>query len=177
MENEEEIWCDIPDYKGYYQISTLGRVKSLSRVISIRNIYSGIIKEKILKCGLDGGGYAQVILCKDGSKKMFKVHSLVAIAFLNHKPCGKKLVIDHKNEIKTDNRLKNLQIISQRENTSKSKLLNKKLPTGVYRSGSKYMAQIQINKKRKYLGTFSTKQEASLIYKNELKKLTYENDY
>lgn len=92
----EEIWKDIPEYDGYYQASNLGRIKSL-----------WYKKEKILKQNEDGQGYLQIFLCKDGKKKIFKVHKLIALTFIPNP--NKFPVINHKNEIKSDNRVENLE--------------------------------------------------------------------
>jgi len=105
-----EIFKDIPGYEGIYQVSDLGRVKSLK-----------FNKEKILKPGVNNHGYYTVVLCK-GKRKTINVHQLVAMAFLNHEPCGYNgLIVDHKDNNPLNNRLSNLQLISQRENTSKDK--------------------------------------------------------
>ena len=116
-----EIWKDIPEFEGYYQISNLGNVKSLSRTILGRGKHDTLLKERLLKFSTSTNGYYQVILQKEGFKKIYKVHSLVAICFLNHTPDGThNVVIDHINEIKTDNKLENLRLIGHRENVSRS---------------------------------------------------------
>jgi hypothetical protein len=90
-----EIWKPIVGYDGY-EISNLGRVKSVK-----------FGKEKIMKNDKNEDGYLRVNLCKEGNHKHFKVHRLVAQAFIpnpNNFP-----IINHKNEIKTDNRVENLE--------------------------------------------------------------------
>lgn len=104
----EEIWKDIPEYKGIYQVSNSGRVKSLGNEKSK--------KERILKPIINPHGYCFVYLCMYGKSKAIYIHQLVAICFLGHKPCGYKLVINHKNFIRTDNRVENLEIVTQKEN-------------------------------------------------------------
>lgn len=96
MKNEE--WRDIKGYDGKYQISNTGRVKS----IDYRN--TGTSKELSLKCNR---GYFEVELCKDGKGKVFKVHRLVAIAFLpnpQNLPC-----VNHKDENPSNNHVDNLE--------------------------------------------------------------------
>lgn len=91
-----EIWKDIKGYEGRYQISNEGRVKSL--------IGS---KEKILKPGLNFHGYEKVTLSKGNKVKAHLVHRLVAQAFIpnpNDYPC-----INHKDEMKFDNSVDNLE--------------------------------------------------------------------
>ena len=81
----KEIWKDIPSYEGFYQVSNLGRVKSLQRKCKSK---SGLrlVGEKIRKPNLKKTGYLQISLNKNGIKKHHRVHQLVAMAFLNHKP-------------------------------------------------------------------------------------------
>ena len=120
---QNEVWKDIPNYEGMYQVSNFGNVKSLSRKIcNHRGCY--ISKEIILKYGIDKKGYKTVALCKESKLVTFRVHKLVAITFLNHIPCGYKLVIDHIDENPLNNNVENLQLITQRENAVKS--MNKK---------------------------------------------------
>lgn len=114
----KEIWKDIFGYEGLYQISNYGNVKALAR--NRNNQYSN--KEIILKQSEDGKGYLQVILNKQGKRKGFKVHKLVANAFLEKKDFKSfidedrtkvdfnKLEVNHKNEFeKHDNSVKNLE--------------------------------------------------------------------
>ena len=163
----QEEWRDIKGYEKRYQVSDLGRVKSLSRQIFL---YRGsfISKERILKQS-QILGYLVIIPHKnDGVKnKYFKIHQLVAMEFLGHIPCGLLLVVDHKNNIKTDNRLCNLQIITTRKNTSKDRE-NKTGFTGVYKSGKYFLCKIKLKDKTFSLGTYKTKEEASKVYKTAL---------
>ena len=105
---EEEIWKPIKGYEGLYEISNLGRVKSLN--------YKGTGKEKILKNTENSKGYLMVCLTKNGKQKLFKIHRLVAEAFIpnpENKPC-----IDHINTIKNDNRVENLRWVTNEENNN-----------------------------------------------------------
>ena len=157
-----EIYKDIKGYEGLYQVSNLGNVKSLK--------YG---KEKILKAGLNGRGYYNVVLCSEGVCKTKQVHQLVSIAFLNHTPNGFKTVVDHINHIKTDNRVENLRLVSARANTSHRKKKGSSIYTGVYwdKATQKWVSQIQINGKRKHLGSFNCEIEASEAYKTALNNL------
>ena len=106
---EEEIWRSIEGYEGLYEVSNLGRVRSLDRY---GNTGYGIrlYKGKILSQEKDRGGYLNVVLSKKCIKTTFKVHRLVARAFPDI--CGeykKGLVVDHINTVRTDNRAINLK--------------------------------------------------------------------
>jgi hypothetical protein len=158
--NEKEIWKEIPGYEGLYEVSNLGRVKSLH-----------LGKEKILKPRIVRG-YHCFNFSKNGTKKGLYAHKLVAMVFLGHKPNGYKLVIDHINSDKQDNRLENLRIVTQRENTSKERTLKKGLPCGVYlqKITKLYRAAISLQGKRINLGYFKDPLEASEKYQQALKK-------
>jgi len=114
-----EKWRSVPNYDGVYEASDLGRVKSLSRIV--KNYPSGFRtkKPKILSNRAGDKGYFRVVLSEDKRVKEFRTNVLIAIVFLNHTPCGHKIIVDHKNNIKSDNRLCNLQLITQRVNASK----------------------------------------------------------
>ena len=148
-----ETWKDIVGYEGTYMVSDHGRVKSLKWG-----------KERILKQTLTSG-YLAVNLSKEGKQKRGVVHVEVAKAFLNHVSCGNKLVVDHKNEITVDNRLENLQIITQRENRDRS--IDKTKTSSQYRGvtwdkgTNKWMAQIRFNGKKHYFGRFTDELKAN----------------
>ena len=172
MQNiENEVWKDIPNYEGIYQASSLGRVKSLSREIwRTRNNGYSVLKERILKNSINDMGYMMVGLSKDNKSKTRKTHQLVAEAFLNHKPCGYKLVINHKNFIRTDNRVENLEIVTVRENCNMKHLKSSSKYTGVSweKDTHKWASEIHVNGVKKKLGRFKTEEEASLCYENAL---------
>lgn len=114
---EKEIWKAIPGYEGNYEVSSFGGVKSLVR--------KGRPNEKTLKPSLDGKGYLKVNLFKSKRGKTHKIHVLVAMAFLNHTPCGMTLVVDHKDENRGNNNRGNLQLITSGLNVSKSYRMKK----------------------------------------------------
>ena len=169
MNNMELIYKDIPGYEGLYQVSNFGTVMSFKQY-----------KEgKILKANKNSGGYLSVGLNKDGKKKTFNIHQLVAISFLNHKPDGtQKIVVDHIDNNYLNNRLDNLQLISQRENSSKDKKNCSSKFTGVHwnKKENKWQVRILIDGKRKHLGYFEDEQEAALAYKKARFKLMEEAD-
>jgi len=108
-----EIWKDVPNYEGLYQVSNLGKVKSLERdIVHMGNISR--IKEKVMKPFINRGGYYCVKLSKNQKYKSFKIHRLVALAFIpnpNNYEC-----INHKDENKKNNVVSNLEWCTKRYN-------------------------------------------------------------
>jgi hypothetical protein len=155
---ENEIWIKIAGFEDYL-ISNLGSVKSLK-----------FNKEKTLKNQINSDGYLHVNLSVKGKKITKSIHQLVAIAFLNFKPCGMERVVNHKNFNRKDNRLCNLEIITCRENTNQKHFKSTSKFTGVNwcKSNNKWQARIRINKKRINLGFFDCEIEASKAYENKL---------
>ena len=110
-----EEWRDVVGYEGLYQVSSMGRVKSLERKVPKRN-GERTVKERILKPITDRYGYLIVCLCAGGKQKMFKVHRLVYQAF--HKNPENKLCVNHIDENKTNNAASNLEWSTYEENNN-----------------------------------------------------------
>jgi hypothetical protein len=98
----EEIWKDIPGYDGYYQVSSKGGLRS------------SYFESKTLKPDLTSRGYLQVKLYTPDKKANFLCHRLVAMAFIPN--LENKQQVNHKNGIKTDNRVENLEWVTRSEN-------------------------------------------------------------
>ena len=100
---KKEFWKPVVGYEGLYEVSNFGRVKSIK-----------FGKERILKPGTNGRGYSKVVLCKNGKKKRYLVHRLVAEAFLpnpNNLP-----QVNHRDENKLNNNAENLEWCSAKYN-------------------------------------------------------------
>jgi hypothetical protein len=102
----EEIWKDVKDFEGLYQVSNLGNVK---RLVSKR-----VLAERLIGSSIDRYGYVKRVLCKDGKMYFFTEHRLVANAFIPND--FNKPTVNHINGIKTDNKLDNLEWCTIKEN-------------------------------------------------------------
>ena len=116
-----EIWKPVRNYKGLYEVSNKGRVKSLN--------YRHTGKEGIMKPHDNGRGYLQVQLCKDGKYKRYLVHVLVATAFLDN--ADNLPEVNHKDEDKTNNCVENLEYCSKLYNCNYG-TRNKKISKPVF---------------------------------------------
>ena len=150
----EEIWRDVKGYEGLYQVSNLGRVKSLERFIKTRKNKNGmngyIHKQESIRIPTkDYKGYLRLNLCKEGKQKPFKVHRLVAQAFIpnpNNLP-----QVNHKDENKENNCITNLEWCTNeynhnygtRNKRSAEKRIGRKIP---FEQIKNKIAVLQINK-------------------------------
>jgi hypothetical protein len=153
-----------------YQVSNCGNVKSLSRTITKGNI-TYATKDKLLKQSIDTVGYPYVNLSDYKKQKTFRVHQLVAIAFLNHTPNKYDgLLVDHIDGNKLNNNLSNLQLVTNRKNSSKDRKNKTSKFTGVswHKQSNKWLAQVRKNDKVEYLGVFEKEEEAAIAYLNSL---------
>lgn len=113
----EEIWKDVTGYEGLYKISSLGCLKSLSRLINSSNNNKRRIKECILKLRVNPyNGYIQVLLSKNHKIKPFYIHRLVASEFIENPDNLPQ--VNHKDENKLNNRVDNLEWCSASYNVA-----------------------------------------------------------
>ena len=111
---EEEIWKPIKDYEGLYEVSSIGRVRSLGREIIDSKGRKQCFKERILKLQYDRYGYLYVPLRNRDNRKKFKVHRLVAEAFI---PNPDNLPqINHIDGNKDNNKVENLEWCTNKYN-------------------------------------------------------------
>ena len=132
----QEVWKDIYyvdsisgeiiDYRGIYQVSNLGRVKSLERTAKVCGGGFRVIKERILKGWIDNNGYLLLTLKKDKKDKKFRVHRLVAHMFIPNP--DNKPEVDHIIPIMNGgtNDVNNLRWVTGKENVNnKLSIINK----------------------------------------------------
>lgn len=110
-----EIWKDVKDYEGLYQVSNLGKVKSLDRYLKNNNGYA-LKRGKMLNVIKRKDGYLQVTLSKNSIIKPFKIHRLVAEVFIDNP--NKYICVNHKDENKENNILDNLEWCTYKYNNT-----------------------------------------------------------
>jgi hypothetical protein len=113
-----EIWKDITGYEGLYQVSNLGRVKSLPRERKTYGKRTYKTKSLLMDAPISEKGYLRVCLSKDGKQRSYFVHRLVAVAFLDNK--NSYPVVNHINGNKLDNRIENLEFCTQSHNVKEA---------------------------------------------------------
>ena len=110
-----EIWLPIEGYEEFYEVSNLGRVRSLERTVIKKNGVKRKVSGKILKPRVTRG-YLIVELCKNGIRRYFLIHRLVATAFIPNP--DKKLCVNHLDENKQNNSVENLEWCTVQENNN-----------------------------------------------------------
>lgn len=149
-----EIWKDIPGYKGYYQASNLGRIKSVDRIVTRDSYYihKMNIKGEIRKPTNHPSGYLRIPLCKNGIVKLKYVHGLIMLSFVGVKPKGYD--VDHIDKNRTNNNMTNLRYITIKENRGV-----------IGNSHAKKKAVLQYDLKGKIINEFESGSEAYRITK------------
>lgn len=119
----EEVWKPIKDFEGYYEVSNLGNVRSVDRIVEVqsKNQFGSyttkrLCKGTILRPSTNNFGYPYVLLCKDGKYTTLYVHRLVAQAFLPNPDSLPE--VNHIDEDKTNNRVTNLEWCSSKYNSN-----------------------------------------------------------
>lgn len=154
---------DIIEFEGLYKITDTGSVIALKRVVRMPNGGVKVIKQHHPKLSETRKGYLKVMLTdKDGKRKGFFVHRLVLLCFVG----SSELQAHHKDENKKNNRLSNLEYVTNRVNQihrmDKSRTSSRY--TGVTAKNGQWQAQAMINGKQTYLGLHKTEDEAHLAY-------------
>lgn len=146
-----EIWKDIKGYEGVYQVSSLGRVKSLDRISYNPRYGECKLKGQMLKACPNSNGYLGCSLVINGITKHFRIHRLVAMAFLP--VVSNKLEINHIDGNKANNKLSNIEWCNRSENiTHAFRLGLKKAPKGVINGECKLTEKQVLEIRQQYLG-------------------------
>lgn len=108
---KKEIWRDVKGYENFYQISSRGRLRSLTRTVQSRNkytLYDKVYKGKILKLVTHPRGALQYGFQRDGNIKTFYIGRLVAKTFMKHNPDHIRMEVGYKDGNKENNAVENL---------------------------------------------------------------------
>lgn len=155
-----EIWKDIEDYEGLYQVSNLGRVKSLARKYKVKNRWGSYSirthAEKIIKNHLDSKDkYVNVCLCKNGHGKFLLLHRLVAVAFIPNP--------ENKEDVNRIDGNKRNNIIYNLEWNTRSENLKHALSVGLIESQCKIRRKV-IVKKESFEKKFDSMKDCSNFF-------------
>lgn len=146
-----EEWKSIPGYEGYYSVSNMGNVR---RDVGYKNTFAG----KVLIPGK--GIYLRVSLSKNSKSKSITIHSLVLLAFVGKRPEG--FQINHKNGIKYDNRLENLEYCTVSQNNFHAYKIGLKTQKGEKNAFCKY-SRVQVLEAKELFKSGKTTREVSKI--------------
>jgi len=146
VDKNYETWKEIKNYEGFYEVSSLGRVRSLTRYIKQKNNSKKKIAGKILKPIPNKNGYLMVTLSKDCKGKRYFVHRLVADAFILNK--NNKKEVNHIDENPKNNKVNNLEWVTHLENSNygtRGKRISKNLKEWCKKNRVKKVKQVSLN--------------------------------
>lgn len=113
-----EEWVEVPEYEGYYEVSSLGRIRRMPRHSADKN--TAIFRGRVLKPTIHGSGYLITILSKNNQKKWVQMHRLILEAFVGISPDAH--LACHNDGDRTNNALSNLRWDTQKNNLSDRKI-------------------------------------------------------
>jgi hypothetical protein len=153
-----EVWKDVPNYEGIYQVSNYGNVKSLGRVL--KNRWGNYFKsERLITPKKNSGGYLWVKLC-NGKEDCRAVHRLVMLCFVG----DSNLIVNHIDSNKENNNLDNLEYCQHRENITHyaktAKSTSKYMGVSWDSTRKKWSSKIKVNGKTVNLGRFENELDA-----------------
>jgi hypothetical protein len=174
-----EVWKKIEGFENY-EVSNYGNVKSLERIVIIRNNIKIVLKEKKLKNYKTKKGYLETSLRKNNKPNVKKIHRLVYEAFVCKIPLN--YCINHIDLDKKNNHISNLELVTNAENICHAELNNKKntskfIGVSFCKDRNKWISQIVFNKKHYFLGRFNSQEEARNARTNFEKENNINNKY
>lgn len=160
---EDEIWKPIPGYEGVYEVSDLGRVKSLERITAYSDgRKQWILKERVLRPGLSGPGYPSVVLYKNKVGRTHMCHQLVALAFLGER--APSMEVCHYDGDFANSKLSNLRYGSSKDNKDDQRRHGTRLKGS--RVGSSVLLEEDIPKIREMANRFTSSHKYEFGYLN-----------
>lgn len=170
----KEIWKDVKGYEGFYQISSLCRIRSLDRRTTNNQFVHGKILIPILR-----NGYNSAVLCKRNTIKTKYLHVLFCTAFIpnpENLPC-----VNHKDSIRINNSFENLEWVNRRENQThrlfRIKRSSQYFGVSYIKNNDNWRAMIRINNKSKWIGAFDTELKAHEAVQSALIQYGIKNKY
>lgn len=152
----KEIWKDVIGYEGYYQVSNLGRFRSLDRKITRSDGMTYLKKGEIKTGTKNKDGYLAIKLCKDGSYKSACIHRLVAEVFVENDDICLKTEVNHIDTNRANNRADNLEWVSHIDNIRHSaKLGSYKTKCGENNARAVYTEEDVIKMRKLYSEGFT----------------------
>lgn len=128
MSDSAEEWRDVPGYEGFYKVSSLGRVRSMDRVVLGADGVSVFVDGQMMSLTKDSTGYLSVSLRRPGERQRWQVHRMVALAFIQA-PIPRGMHVCHCDGNRKNNVLSNLRVDTPRGNNA-DKRLHGTLPKG-----------------------------------------------
>jgi hypothetical protein len=136
----KENWKSVVGYENLYQVSDLGDIRSIDRVVIQKDGKTNNLKGKLLKQQKGTNGYLFVCLSKNGVVKPLSVHRIVAIAFVGE---AQNMQVNHINEVKTDNRAINLEWVTRTQNANHGTAIQRRVKSANFKGENNPMFGIK----------------------------------
>jgi hypothetical protein len=172
----EEIWKPVVGFEEYYEVSNLGKVRSLDRLVIDTMGRKRKWKGSILKQKVNPRGYLVIDFCKSGKNKTVSVHRVIARSFL--RDFDENKTIDHIDRVRTNNHISNLRMATHSENIANTRGFNylRNGLKGTTKRGRRWCASIRKGKNI-HIGMYDTEKEAHEAYNKKAKELFGEFAY